>query len=197
MSSSRRVQIEERSRLHDDFLSVDEAILRHERFDGSMSEPVRRLSLERGDAVAAVVLERESREVLLTEQFRYPTQAKGPGWVVEAAAGVVADGEDPESALRREILEELGYRVAELERIATFYVSPGGSSERVTLYFAEVSVADRVADGGGLDDEGEDIRMVRLPLHQIDEALETNRFVDAKTIIGLMWLQQERDTAAE
>jgi ADP-ribose pyrophosphatase len=188
----RKVEIESTNRILDDFFKVDEAYLRHERFDGHMSDRIRRLNFERGDAVAAVIVERQTGDVLLVEQFRYPAYTNGPGWLVETVAGVVGDDEDPETSIRREVLEEMGYRVGELDHIGTFYLSPGGSSERITLFHGEVSAADRIEDGGGVESENEDIRLVRLPRNEIGSALESERFSDAKTIIGLMWLQRER-----
>ena len=69
---------------------------------------------------------------------------------MELVAGIVEPGEDPEQAMRRELLEEMGYEALALTHISTFYVSPGGSSERVILYCADVDSRGRVAEGGGL-----------------------------------------------
>ena len=191
-----RVEIERTERVLDDFFKVDAAHLRHERFDGTMTDTMRRLNFERGDAAAAVIVDRDSGDLLLVEQFRYPTYAKGPGWVVEAVAGIVADGEDPAEAMRREIHEEMGYEVTHLDPIGEFYLSPGGSSERIFLFHAEVGDADRVAEGGGLDEEHEDIRLVRIPGQELDTWIADRRLVDAKTLIGVLWLQA-RNRAVE
>lgn len=184
----KKVNVRSRRRLLDDFFKVDEAEVSFERFDGAMTTPLRRLVFERGDSVAAVVLDRDTRRLLLTEQFRFPALAKGPGWLLEIIAGMIDAGESPEAALRREIEEELGYRPDRVEHIATFYVSPGGSSERIWLYYAEVSQAGRVSAGGGLPGEHEDIRVLSLTTEEARAALAECRLVDAKTIIGLQWL---------
>ncbi len=190
--SERRVEVDGRELVLDDFFQVEAARLRYELFGGGMSDTVRRLNFERRDAAAVLLVERESGDVILIEQFRFPTYAKGPGWLVEAVAGIVADGEDPAETARREALEETGYRVGELDHIGTFYLSPGGSSERIFMYHAEVAAADRVAAGGGLAAEGEDIRIVRLPTADVADALTSARFADAKTVVGLMWLEGRR-----
>jgi ADP-ribose pyrophosphatase len=174
--------------LLDDFFKVDEAELSFERFDGSMTPPVRRLVFERGDSVAAVVFDRDAERLLLTEQFRFPTFEKGPGWLVEIIAGMIDRGEQPEGSIRREIEEELGYRADHIEHIATFYVSPGGSSERIWLYYAEVGEAGHVSAGGGLPGEHEDIRVVSISPEEARAALKDGKIADAKTIIGLQWL---------
>jgi ADP-ribose pyrophosphatase len=187
----RRVEIDSKQRLFDDFFKIDEAILRYERFDGGMSDTVRRLNFERGDSVAALIVNRDTQKVILTNQFRYPAYEKGPGWVSEIVAGVSEEGEDPEAAMRREILEETGYQVADLTRIVNFYPSPGGSSERIFLYYAEVDDTHKVAEGGGVVSEGEDIQILERSLPELWAELEAGELVDAKTLIALLWLRNK------
>jgi nudix-type nucleoside diphosphatase (YffH/AdpP family) len=183
----RRVDVRSRRRLLDEFFKVDEAEVSFERFDGSMTPPVRRLVFERGDSVAAVVFDRDAGRLLLTEQFRFPTLEKGPGWLIEIIAGMIDPGEQPEDSMRREIEEELGYRADRIEHIATFYVSPGGSSERIWGYYAEVSDAGHVSAGGGLPGEHEDIRVISMSPEEARAALNDGSIADAKTIVGLQW----------
>jgi nudix-type nucleoside diphosphatase (YffH/AdpP family) len=184
----KKVVLHSKRRVFDGFFKIDEAELSYERFDGRMSAPLRRLCFERGDAVAAIVWHRDRQQVLLVEQFKYPAWEKGPGWIVETMAGMIDAGESPETALARELGEELGYRAERIEPIATFYVSPGGSSERIVLYYAEVCDASRCGDGGGVEDEGEDIRTVALSLDEIAARLRAGELHDAKTIIAAQWL---------
>lgn len=183
-----KVELRGRRRLLDDFFKVDELTVAVERHDGTMTPPLRRLVFERGDAVAAVVRHRDSGRLLFTEQFRAPTLDKGPGWLLEVMAGMIDAGEAPEAALRRELHEELGFALLHAEPIATFYVSPGGSSERIWLYYAEVTEATRSGPGGGVADEHEDIRIVEMTDAEARAALDAGRLPDAKSIIGLQWL---------
>lgn len=186
----KRVIIEgEKKRILDDFFKVEEVHLSFEKFDGSMSSVVRRLNFERGDSVAAVLHHREKDAVFLVNQFKYPAYEKGPGWMTEVVAGMIDSGENPERAVRREILEETGYRVDKLTHIADFYVSPGGSSERIFLYCAEVSGASPAEKGGGLASENEDIQLIELSTAEAFRQLDRREIQDAKTIIGLMWLR--------
>jgi ADP-ribose pyrophosphatase len=184
-----RVDVISRNRLLDDFFKVDEAYLRFERHDGTMSEVVRRLTFERGDSVAALLLNVASRTVHLAEQFMYPTLAKAGGWMETVVAGMIDDGETPEQAVRREILEESGFVVDTVEPVATFFVSPGGTSERIFLYCALVSEAGRRAAGGGLASEHEDIRITAWPLDAFLARLASGAITDAKTIIAGYWLK--------
>src|SRR6266571_991381 len=188
-----KVEIKSKRLIFNDFFKIQEAILRYLRFDGKMSEPVRRLVFERGDAVAAIIFNRDTQKVLLINQFRYPTYEKGPGWMQEAVAGILEPNETPEDALRRELIEEIGYRAGDLTHISTFYVSPGGSSERITLYYAEVGETDRIAAGGGLASEGEDIQFTEVALPELWSALDAGEIMDAKTIIGAMWLRRKQE----
>jgi nudix-type nucleoside diphosphatase (YffH/AdpP family) len=185
----RKVEIENKRTLFKDVFTITETNLRFEQFKGSMSDTVRRLVFERGDSVAALLFNRDTQRVILTEQFRFPTYEKGPGWLYEVVAGMIDKGEQAEDAMRREIHEEIGYQTHELTHIATFYVSPGGSSERIMLYYAEVGDADRISSGGGLASEHEDIRQVDLTLAELWNALENNIILDAKTLIAVQWLK--------
>ena len=185
----RKVEIENKRTLFKDIFTITETNLRFEQFKGSMSDTVRRLVFERGDSVAALLFNRDTQRVILTEQFRFPTYEKSPGWLYEVVAGMIDKGEQAEDAMRREISEEIGYQTHELTHIATFYVSPGGSSERIMLYYAEVGDADRISAGGGLASEHEDIRQVDLTLAELWNALENNTIHDAKTLIAVQWLK--------
>jgi nudix-type nucleoside diphosphatase (YffH/AdpP family) len=183
----KKVKISSEKVVFDDRFKVLETRLQFEKFDGQMSEPVRRLTFERGDAAAALLWHRDKERLLLVEQFRHATYAKGPGWLVEVVAGMVKPREGPEATMHREILEETGYRVDDLEYIATFYPSPGGSSERIFLYYAEVGDDDLVDAGGGAVGEHEDIRLVEYTKAEMETALDRGEIVDAKTLVAALW----------
>jgi ADP-ribose pyrophosphatase len=188
----RKVEIENKQRILDDFFKVEEAHLRYEQFDGKMSPLMRRLNFERGDSTAAIIFNCKTERLLLVNQFRYPTYEKGPGWITEAVAGMVEKNETPVNAARREIEQETGYKVSKLEHISTFYVSPGGSSERIILFYAEVEEADKIAKGGGVASENEDIITIELSLAEALEQIQSGQICDAKTILGILWLQNRQ-----
>jgi nudix-type nucleoside diphosphatase (YffH/AdpP family) len=181
------------TRVFDGFLKVDEAEVSYPRFDGT-SETVVRLCLERGDSAAALIIDREHDAVLLTEQFRYPTLAKDTGWIVEVVAGSIEDGESPGDCIRREIFEEVGYRVDDLEEIGRFYVTPGGSSERIWLFACVVDrrTSREVRERYGVASEGEDIRLVTQSIDEFLAAASAGRLSDAKTLIAAWWLHANR-----
>lgn len=165
----------------------------------AVSEPGRRAAaivrevFERGDSVAALLHVKDRDTVMLAEQFRIATYEKGPGVTWEVPAGAIDANETPETAIRREVLEETGFRISALEPIATFYVSPGGSTERIFLYYAAVAGGDLQApQARGLAEEGEDVRQVELPADAFLQLADTGGLVDAKTLIAAQWLAIRR-----
>lgn len=186
---TRKVQIINRRDVFKKFIfRVEEVTLKHETYAGTMSEEKVRLNLDRGDAVAAVIYQPATNEVLFTEQFRYPTYENDEGWLLEIPAGMIRRKEDPAAAIRREVLEETGYTINEVRHLHTFYLSPGGTSERIFLYYASVSANDKTEEGGGVAFEGEDIKAIWLTLPVIEKMIENGEIMDAKTIVGLQWL---------
>jgi nudix-type nucleoside diphosphatase (YffH/AdpP family) len=185
----KKVEVESQRWLLDDFFKVEQVSLRHQRFDGSMSPQMHRLNFERGNGVGALLCDWRARRLVLVRQFRYPAWTTGHGWPLEVVAGMLTPGADPEAEMRREILEETGYRAEELEFISDTFLSPGGSSERLLLYCASIRADEPVQAGGGLDEEGEDIEVVGFSFDEGLALLEDGQIADAKTLIALMWLR--------
>jgi ADP-ribose pyrophosphatase len=103
----------------------------------------------------------------------------------ELVAGVVEPGETAEEVVRREVMEEAGYQVENIELLTRVFPTPGGTSERIYIFYAEVT--DRQNEGGGVATEHEDIRVTELPVAKVYEMLETGKLEDAKTVIGLVY----------
>lgn len=185
-------------RLLDDFFVVDEYKGSYEQYDNSMSPEQRLLVFERGDSVAALLFDPSHREVILVEQFRLPTvgRGQGSGWILELPAGILKASETPHECMVRELHEETGYQVSNLVPISTFFVSPGGTSERIFLFYAEVRRVQQKATGGGVRREGENIRIVRMPIAEFFAKLRNQEFEDAKLVIAAQWLKERRATMA-
>lgn len=179
------------------FFRMVEAVIRFERYNGEMSDPINRLSFERGDAVAAIMHNPADNTIVLIEQFRYPAYHKDNAWVIELPAGVVESGEDPAETMKREIEEETGYRAAVVHHLQTFFVSPGGTSERIFLYYARINPDDKISDGGGLAEENEDIKVMHPTIDAALQLMQDKKITDAKTLIGLQWLQLNQDNLPE
>ena len=189
----KKVSIEQKRYILEDFFKVEEAQLRYEKFNGEMSDLVRRVSLERGNSVAVLIFNLNTNKIIVVSQFRYPAYKAGHGWLIEAIAGSVDSGETPEEAARREVQEETGLQIAIMEHIATFYPSPGGSSELIHLYYSEVSgTSSKYKATGGLVDEGEDISVEEFSLENALAMVKSGEIMDAKTIIGIHWLENRQ-----
>jgi ADP-ribose pyrophosphatase len=188
------VALEGRETLLDGFIHIDRLHLRHRLFAGGWTGTLQREVMLRG-AVAAVLPYDPARDrLVLIEQFRIgPFAAKDPEpWLIEIVAGMVEPGESVAEMARRKTLEETGCTVGRLEKIMDFYSSPGGSSQQVALFCAEIA-SDSAGGLHGLAEEGEDIRVFTK---SVDEALAMVRsgiIRNAISIVGVQWLALNRD----
>lgn len=139
----------------------------------------------------AVVLlyNRETNRVVLTRQFRLPTflNNNSDGMMIEACAGIVEENEDPEAGIIREIEEETGYKVENVKKIFELYSTPGSVAEMLHYYVAEYNGDQRVGEGGGLDDENEDIEVIELSFEDAFIKIQSGEIKDAKTVILLQY----------
>lgn len=163
--------------------------------------PIQWASFERGDAVAALIVNTDTNHVILVEQFRPPIAAKeGPGYkLVETVAGMIRQNEEVLDSLRREIEEETGYLLnyntktgglEGAELISEFYPSAGGCSEKIYLFYVEINSHTPKSAGGGMVDQGEFIEPVLLPLRDFFDTIHRGEFKDPKLIIAGMWLEK-------
>ena len=142
---------------------------------------MKREVLEHARAVAVLPYDAERRVALLVRQFRAPVfAAAGESELLEVIAGIIDDGE-AEATAKREAWEEGGLRLRELEPLAVTWPSPGMMTERVSLFLAPYRAADRIAAGGGLADEHEDIEVVEIPLDELAAMADSGKLTDMKT----------------
>lgn len=141
--------------------------------------------VERKNSVGILVKETTTNSFLFTEQFRLPTTfSGGNGWILEIPAGTIDEGETEKQAIKREVLEELGYKVDSIEKIYKGHLSPGILTEQITLFYTEVTANDQIEKGGGEKGEKEDIKLVK---REINKAIADWEAFDAKTTIALQW----------
>jgi nudix-type nucleoside diphosphatase (YffH/AdpP family) len=138
---------------------------------------------DHGAAVAVLAFDPERRTAILVRQFRAPPfLTLRQDHTLEAIAGVVEDA-DCAAAAQREALEEAGLHLRSLERIASAWTMPGISTERMTLYLPAYQPSDRIAKGGGLATEHEDITVVENRARQalrVDGGGRTRRHENAR-----------------
>ncbi|MFN3974445.1 MAG: NUDIX hydrolase [Dehalococcoidia bacterium] len=115
--------------------------------------------------------------VILVRQFRTPAQQV----LLECPAGTMEEGETPEQAVHRELLEETGYRARRLVRLGGFWMSPGFCTEFMHAYLAlglEPGPAQQEAD--------EDIQLERVPASSIPDLVRSGQVQDGKSIATLL-----------
>jgi len=116
-------------------------------------------------------------EIILVKQYRYPVKKE----MYEIPAGIIEKGENPERAVRRELLEETGYVSNNIEHVVNFYTSPGYSTEALYLYFA-YNLKKEIPNL----DYDESISLKLLPLSESLDMIKEGRICDAKTIIAII-----------
>lgn len=166
-------------------------ILDYTRSDGETARLTREV-VDHGSAGSILLYDPVRDVVVLVRQFRTATFYLGRDpFLLEAAAGLL-DGDDPEAAVRREALEETGYRVGKVFTLFPMFGSPGALAEEVHLFVGLIDTTSRESAGGGLIDEHEDIEVVELPLDEAFAMIGEGRLPDAKTIILLQWAVMNR-----
>lgn len=192
-TKKRKVDVRSKKTVFKGRYKIDEYVFDFDRAAGKgRLTDVARLVFERGDSAAALIHDVERDVVVLTEQFRIATHDKGPGYIVEAMAGSVEEDEEPDDCIRREMMEEVGYRAGALTLISNGYVSPGSSSERVFLYYAPVNTADLVdPKASGVAAEKEDVRRVEFTREDFLARVDAAFFDDAKVMTLGFWLKAQ------
>jgi ADP-ribose pyrophosphatase len=148
---------------------------------GGDEEPFTRVVLEHPGAVVVLAVDDRER-VLCLRQYRHPAQRR----MLELPAGLldVAE-EEPETAARRELLEEAGLAAAEWTPLTTAYSSPGISAERIHYFLAR---GLREADRGDFVAHHEEADMTTLwvPYDELLAACLGGRVQDAPVLIAVL-----------
>lgn len=143
---------------------------------------VERHLLDNGSAVAVLPYDAQRRVCMLIDQPRAAVLAAGEPPLLEAIAGGL-DGIGPELRIVEEALEEGGLRLHTLEPVANIWPLCPVSTERVQLYLAPYSSADRIAAGGGAAGEDENITVHEIGLDTLRDLVIAGELTDAKTLV--------------
>ena len=133
-------------------------------------------------AVMVVPLLDDGR-VVVERQWRYPLARA----MLEFPAGKLDPGEAPFTCGVRELHEETGYRAAEWARAGILHNAIAYSNEGIEVWFARVLVL-----GERALDSGEFLDVSAMTVDELDELAQRGELTDAKTLIGLLWLQNWR-----
>jgi nudix-type nucleoside diphosphatase (YffH/AdpP family) len=183
-----RVRVVRTETLSDNYYPLKNVTYEQKRGDGSWQRQVHEV-YDSASGCAALLYHLARGTVLLTRQFRVGAHLAGDdGFLLEVPAGVL-DGAAPEERICAEIREELGYAITRVEKVLELFASPGSLTERVHYFLGEYSDADRCGDGGGKQDEGEDIEVVELPFADALDKVASGEIRDAKTVVLLQYLK--------
>lgn len=186
MSISDRVRVGEVTLLSDDWYILKKTRFSFRRADGSWQEQSRE-TYDRGNGATILLYDRGRRTVILTRQFRYPAFVNGhDDLLIEAPAGLL-DNADPETRIRAETEEETGFRVREVRQIFDAFMSPGSVTERLHFFVGEYEPGDLAGQGGGNEDEGEDIAVLEISIEEALDMVSLGTIRDAKTIMLLQY----------
>jgi ADP-ribose pyrophosphatase len=187
------VEILDKETTYQGFFKMVRFQLKHRLFNGGWSTIFDRELLERGNSVGILPYDPQLDKVILIEQFRVGviTHETAKPWMLEIVAGMIKEGETAAEVAERELLEEAGLTLKKLSPLYEYWVSPGGSSERMTLFLGEVD-ASHAGGIHGLPEEHEDIYVHVLSVEDALNALHEGKIRDAMTIIALQWLELTR-----
>ena len=177
------------------FFSVEEHDLSYRKFNNEQSNILTRSALISSDAVIVLPYDPVNDRILLIEQFRAGPYVKGDEnpWVLEPIAGLIDEGETPESAGIREAQEEALLEIKRLELVARSYPSPGISTEFFHQYIGIVELLDSSNLIAGLQSENEDIRSHIFEYEQFFEMIESGKVKVGPLILLGLWLSKNRN----
>lgn len=119
-----------------------------------------------------------------------PTYLNGnaDGVMIEACAGLLEKG-NAEQTIKMEVEEETGYKIDKVEKVFEAYMSPGSVTEILHFFIGQYEEAMKVSEGGGAEDETENIEVLELNFNTALQMVKTGEIRDAKTIMLLQYAQ--------
>lgn len=173
--------------LSDNWYTLNKYTYEYQKEDGSWETQIRE-TYDRGNGAAILLYNKGKGTVILTKQFRMPTYVNGnrSGMMIEVCAGVL-DGADPEDCIKKEVEEETGYQINHVKKVFESYMSPGAVTEILHFFIGEYLAQMKVSDGGGAEDESENIEVIEMPFNAALEMIKNGEIKDAKTIMLLQY----------
>ncbi|NQX78087.1 GDP-mannose pyrophosphatase NudK [Gilvibacter sp.] len=182
-----RVKIKETQILSDNWYTLNKVIFDYQNTDGTWESQARE-AYDRGNGAAILLYNKQQGTVILTRQFRLPTYINGndDGMMIEACAGLL-DKDNPEDCIRKETEEETGYKISTVQKAFEAYMSPGSVTEILYFFVAEYDNSMKVSEGGGLEEEQENIEVLELAFDDALGMIDSGEIKDGKTIMLLQY----------
>lgn len=184
-----KVKINSIKNLSNDWYKLDKIDFDYKTKNGQWQNQTREC-YDRGDGAAILLYNPLKKTVILTKQFRMPSYLNGSdnGMSIEVCAGLL-DDDDALTCIKKEAEEETGYQISEPKKIFEIYSTPGAVTEKIHYFIAEYSDDMKISEGGGLEEETEEIEVLEIGFKKTLEMISTGEICDAKTIILLQYAQ--------
>jgi nudix-type nucleoside diphosphatase (YffH/AdpP family) len=179
-----RVKLRDLKTLSDNHYILRKASFDFQRRDGAWQEQARE-SYDIGDGAAVLPVDAACGKILLIKQFRWPAFEWGyKQLLIEAVAGKL-DGDNPQTCVVKEAMEEAGVTIRDLTLVTHCFMSAGAVTERLSLFLASYNSTQPREKGGGHEQEGEDIEVLETTLDEALAMVASGAIIDAKTILLL------------
>ncbi|MEQ9425597.1 MAG: GDP-mannose pyrophosphatase NudK [Cyclobacteriaceae bacterium] len=187
--NNKRIRITKEEVLSDNWYTLNKVTYDYQNADGSW-ETQSREAYDRGNGATILLYNVHKQTVILTRQFRMPTYVNGndDGMMIEACAGLL-DKDNAEDCIKKETEEETGYQISKVRKVFESYMSPGSVTEILYFFVAEYDKSMKVSNGGGLDEEQENIEVLELGFEQALSMIQSGEIKDGKTIMLLQYAQ--------
>lgn len=182
-----RIKIKKTELLSNNWYTLNKVTYDYQKKNGEW-ETHSREAYDRGNEATILLFNKQEKTVILTRQFRLPTYVNGnkSGMLIESCAGLL-DKDNAEDCIRKETEEETGYKVSKVKKIFESYMSPGSVTEILYFFVAEYNKDMQVSEGGGLEEEQENIEVLELEFEQAFKMIYTGEIKDGKTIMLLQY----------
>lgn len=177
--------------LSDNWYTLNKFVFDYQREDSTWENQEREV-YDCGDAAAILLYNRDKQTVILTKQFRMPAYQNesetSDGMLVEVCAGLL-DGDTPEVCIKKETLEETGYKIETVTKVFESFMVPGTVMQKVHFFVAEYDRNQKAGKGGGADHETENIEVLELNFDAAFAMIASGEIKDGKTIMLLQHAQ--------
>jgi nudix-type nucleoside diphosphatase (YffH/AdpP family) len=184
-----RVKIKNVKNLSNDWYKLDKVNFDYQLENGTWQNQNREC-YDRGNGACILLYNTKEKTVVLTRQFRMPSYLNGnkDGMMIEVCAGLL-DEDDPLTCIIKEVEEETGYKISNPKKVFELYSTPGAVTEKIHYFIGAYDTTMKISDGGGLEDEAEEIEVLELPFEKALEMVETGEINDTKTVILLQYIR--------
>lgn len=182
-----RIKISSKKKLCETWFKVERVNFDYKLDDGTWQNQTRDIH-DHGNGAGILLYNKDRKTIILTQQLRIATYLNGnnDGLIIEVPAGLL-DTDDPETCVIREVEEETGYRINSAKKVYELYMTPGSVTELLHLFIGEYNESMKVSEGGGLDEEHENIEVLEVKFSEAIKMMESGKIKDAKTVMLLQY----------